>query len=87
MNDRKVDIGTDWLSVSLKNNKKKGIKMPEADAPPAFANIVTKNINRMPGNSNYRLSNILPSKIYPLSIDIKSSAVFVVFLFSSKFII
>ena len=45
MNDRKVDIGTDWLSVSLKNNKKKGIKMPEADAPPAFANIVTKNIN------------------------------------------
>lgn len=43
-----VAIGIDWLNVSLKNNRKKGIKIPDADAPAAFANIVTKNINTIP---------------------------------------
>jgi len=67
-NEIKVEIGIDWLSVSLENKRKNGIKMPEAEAPPAFANIVTKNIKMMPGNSSLIFSSIFPCDIYPLSI-------------------
>ena len=42
--------------------------MPEADAPAAFANIVTKNIKMMPTNSNSKLIRIFPYEINPLSI-------------------
>ena len=72
----------DQLSVNLKNKRKKGINMPEADDPAAFENIVTKNINIMPGNSDCIFSNILPFEIYPLSIYTKYSYVFDVFSFS-----
>ncbi len=61
-------MGIDWLRVSLENKRKKGINMPEADAPAAFANIVTKNIKMMPANSNSKLIRIFPYEINPLSI-------------------
>ncbi len=56
--------------------------MPEADDPEAFENIVTKNINIIPGSVNCIFSNILPFEIYPLSVYTKNSNVFVVFSFS-----